>query len=397
MNYLIIGGGVAGTTAAEELRKRDAQAEITILSEEHHPLYSRVLLPHYMKGKIPRERVFLKKETWYAEHNIAWQTGVIAMHLDVKNKFVGASDGREYSYDKLLIATGGEIRSIDEDLRGVCYLRTLDDADHILQLTTELGSHTRGAIYGGGFIACEYLNFFAHLNILTTLVHRGAHFWSHGLLPETGALIAKHLRDHGVELHTNTTLESLRGDKQLEGVVTNTGKHAATILGIGIGIEPDFSWLRDAGVVTNMGVVANEFLETNAPDVYTAGDIAEFFDPIVNRQLQIGNWMNAMSQGRTVAKTMSGERTSFQLVSSYATNALGLEIIFVGDVDKSAAEKIEVIGSVEDGGMTQVFERGGRVVGAAILGRNTDRAPITKAIQEKQAFEEIASSLCSSQ
>ena len=89
MKYLIIGGGVAGTTCAEELRKRDSQAEITILSEEHHPLYSRVLLPHYIKGKIPRERVFLKRDTWYGEQNIEWMPGVSAQHLDPKNKFVG--------------------------------------------------------------------------------------------------------------------------------------------------------------------------------------------------------------------------------------------------------------------------------------------------------------------
>ncbi len=389
MQYLIIGGGVAGTTAAEELRKRDASAQITILSEEHHPLYSRVLLPHYMKNKIPRERVFLKRETWYMDQQIDWQPGVIATHVDVSNKFVGGSDGREYTYDKLLIATGGEVRSIDEDLRGVCYFRTLDDADHILQLTTEWRGHARGAIYGGGFIACEYLNFFAQFGIPTILVHRGAHFWTQNFLPEAGELLAKHLLEKGIELHPNSTLVKLTGDKQLEGFVTNTGEHHANILGIGIGIESDFSWLREAGIEVGRGVKANEYLETNVPDVYTAGDIAEFYDPIVGRELQIGNWMNAMTQGRTVAKSMTGERTEFRLVSSYATNALGLEIIFVGDVDKSAADKIELVGSLEAGGITQVFEREGKVVGSVIIGRNTDRAPITKAIQEKQPFSSL--------
>ncbi|TAL50723.1 hypothetical protein EPN81_01950 [Patescibacteria group bacterium] len=392
MKYFIIGGGVAGTTAAEELRKRDASSEITILSEEHHPLYSRVLLPHYIKGKIPRERVFLKRDTWYAQQNIEWIDGVLATHLDGRNKFVGGSDGREYSYDKLLIATGGETRSIEEDLRGVSYCRTLNDADQFLQLLTEQGKTTRGAVYGGGFIACEYINFFAHFQIPITLAHRGEHFWTRNLLPETGKLIAKHLIKNNVDLHPNSILERLEGDKELEGFVTSTGRYAATILGIGIGIEPDFSWIREAGVEVGTGVKANEFLETNIPDVYTAGDIAEFDDPITGRQLQIGNWMNAMTQGRIVAKSMSGERTSFQIVSSYATNVLGLEIIFVGDVERAAAEEIQVIGSIEEGGITQVFERDGRVVGGVLIGRNTDRTPITKAIQERRSFREISSS-----
>ena len=154
MNYVIIGGGVAGTTAAEELRKRDASAEITLVSEEQHPLYSRVLLPHYLKGKVPRERIFLKKETWYAEQNIEWLTGITCVHLDPRNKCVGFSDGRELPYDKLLIATGGEVRAIDHDLRGVSYLRTLDDADHLVQLLSEASTSVRAGIFGGGFIAC---------------------------------------------------------------------------------------------------------------------------------------------------------------------------------------------------------------------------------------------------
>ena len=171
--------------------------------------------------------------------------------------------------------------------------------------------------------------------------------------------------------------------------MTSGGEFSATILGVGIGIEPDLSWLRQAGMEVGTGVKANEFLETNIPDVFTAGDIAEFDDPITGRQLQIGNWMNAMSQGRTVAKSMTGEQTSFQLVSSYATNVLGLEIIFVGDVERTADEKVHIIGSVADGGITQVFERAGRIVGGVLIGRNTDRASITKAIQEKQPFSSL--------
>lgn len=386
MRFLIIGGGVAGTTAAQELRARDAQADITILSEEHHPLYSRVLLPHYLTGKVVRERVFLKREDWYGQQRIEWVPGVVAIHLDARNKFVGASDGREYPFDKLLIATGGQVRNIEDDLRGVSYLRTLDDADHFLQLVTQQGTSARGAIYGGGFIACEYVNLFAHFEIPVVLAHRGAHFWTGVLEPEAGALIAQTLREGGVELMADATLVSLEGEHELEAVVTNKGERAATILGVGIGVEPDLVWLREAGVEVRAGIKVNEFLETNVPDVYAAGDSSEFYDVVVERQRLVGNWMNAMAQARTAAASMSGERTAFRLVSSYATHLLGLEMIFVGDVEKAAAHKIHIIGSAQEGGVTQVFERNGRVVGAAILGRNSDRTTLTKAIHDNQAF-----------
>jgi len=393
MRYVIIGGGVAGTTAAGELRKLDSSAEITLISEEQHPLYSRVLLPHYLLGKVERDRVFLKKETWYAEQEIEWLRGEMVTVVNPRNKFVGLLSGREIEYDKLLITTGGHPRVIDEDLRGVSYFRTLDDADHMNQLFLGRGSHVRGGIYGGGFIACEYLNLFAHFKIPTTLAHRGAHFWTRVLEPVSGELIASHLTEQGVELHAGAQLQGLEGDKELTGFVTSKGRHEATILGIGIGVTPDLSWLAEAGIETGFGIKTNEYLETNILDIYAAGDVAEYFDTILGRQLNIGNWTNAMSQGRVVAKTMVGERTAYEMVTSYAMNVLGLDMIFIGDTLKAVADQVHLIGSIETGGITQIHERDGRIVGGVCLGRNTDRGAITKGIKEKTSVSEIINTL----
>ncbi len=376
MRYAIIGGGITGTTAAEELRKLNPSAEITLVSEEHHPLYSRVILPHYLKGKIPRERVFLKKESWYAEKNIAWMPGVTAIHLDAKNKFVGLSTGRELEYDKLLLATGGELRTIEHDGRGVSYLRTLDDADHLLQLLNEHDDSSRGGVYGAGFIACEYINLFAHFDIPTTVAFRGQYFWSRALEPEAGLLLQKQLDAYNVEIFSNAPFTEMIDEKEL--------KHDCSILGVGIGIEPDFSWMRESGLEVETGIKCNEFLQTNLPDVFTAGDVAQFHDVIVGRQVHIGNWMNAQMQGRHVAKSMMGELKPFELVSSYATNLLGLELIFIGDVSKPDADEIKLFGSVEEGGVVQLFGRYGQLVGAILIGRNQDRPRITKMIQEKE-------------
>ncbi|MEK7614765.1 MAG: FAD-dependent oxidoreductase [Patescibacteria group bacterium] len=375
MRHVIIGGGIAGVTAAEELRKLDPDAEITIVSEEHHPLYSRVLLPHYLKGKIPRERVFLKKETWYAEKNTEWMTGVMATSLNAKNKFVTLSNGRELEYDKLLIATGGELRTIEADLRGVSYLRTLDDADHLLQLLGERTGTSPAAVYGGGFIACEYINFFAHHQVPTRVGLRGSYFWSRVLEHEAGALIQKQLDTHGVQIMPNVNLLDMIDEKEI--------KHSCSILGVGIGIQPDFSWMREAGLEVESGIKCDAFLKTNLPDVYAAGDVAEFYDVIVGRHVHVGNWMNAQMQGRHVAKSMMGQEVPFALVSSYATNILGLEIIFIGDVSKQEADEVKLFGSAEEGGVAQLFGRKGQLVGAVLIGRNQDRAIITKMIQAR--------------
>lgn len=389
MVYIIVGGGIAGTTTAQELRKLDPKSDILIISEEQHSLYSRVLLPHYIKGKVERGRVFLKKDSWYQENNIEIMRGVIVENLDVKNKFVSLSNGRELPYDKLLISTGGDVRPVHSDKKGVSYFRTLDDADYMLELIKGLEKGGCGGIYGGGFIACEYLNIFNHFNIPTCIAFRGPHFWSSILDEEAGLLINNHLKSNGVEVHTNASFMNLTGKDYLDGFSTSSGNHKCSLLGIGIGTDPDFSWIKNAGINVSKGVKCNEFLETNIKDVYTAGDVSEFYDVVVERDVNVGNWMNAMTQARVVAKNMFGEKTRFELVSSYATNALGLEIIFVGDTSKEAADKISVYGSEKDGGVTQLFERNSRLVGGIMVGRNKDRAIITKLIKEKGSLKDF--------
>ncbi|MBI4713655.1 FAD-dependent oxidoreductase [Candidatus Uhrbacteria bacterium] len=374
MHYVIIGGGISGTTAAEELRKLDSSSEITLVCEELHPIYSRVLLPHYIKSKIPRERVFLKKEIWYSEQNIDWMPGVLAVHLDPKNKFVTLSNGREIEYDKLLIATGGEPRLLFENQNNVSYLRSLSDADHFLELINSRDANCRGDVFGGGFIACEYINLFSHFNIPTRVSIRGEYFWSRSLERKVGEFINQHLEKKGVELKT----------KSFFSIEPNS------IVGVGTGIESDFSWLKSAGLEVNTGIVANEFLETNILDVYTAGDVCEFYDVIVGHHLNVGNWMNAIVQGRVAAQNMTGKKTVFELVSSYATNLLGLEIIFIGDVLKESSDEVRLIGSVEDGGITQLFGRKGQLVGAVLLNRNSNRQLITDLIKNRQTIDKMA-------
>ncbi len=383
MRIVIIGGGVAGTIAAEEIRKHDPVAEITLVSEEFHALYSRVLLPHYLKGKVPRERVFLKKETWYADQKIEWLVGTSVNKLDPTNKFVALSDGRELPYDKALIATGGEVRTVAEDLRGVMYFRTLDDADHIEQLIKEdrtPGVPPSGVVLGSGFIACEFINLFHQYGIQTTVTHRGPHFWMKVFGEEAGALIAAHLKKNSVVYLPDMEKLELIGEKELAGVRVSEKEISCSLLGIGIGLEPDFSWIKEAGIEVNKGIKANAYLETNIPDIYTAGDIAEFDDVVAGRQRTVGNWMNAMSQGRTVAKTILGERTEFRLVSPYATDLLGLPIVFMGDTHEDFADKLEIEGSAAEGWVKQVFWRQNKPVGAVLINRNQERAEMTKKI-----------------
>lgn len=386
MRHVIVGGGIAGTTLAEELRKLRANDEIVLVSQEQHPCYSRVLLPHYLKNKVPRGRVFLKTEAWYTQQRIEWLRGMVVDELDANNRFVRLSDGRELPYDTLTLAVGGDVRTVPGDPRGVSYLRTLDDADHLNELLRSRKLDARAVVYGGGFISCEYINVFAYEQIPTTVLTRGPYFWTGTLDEESGGVIADRLRSRGVTYVPGSDLPEAVGEHELEAVQTTSGRIPCCLLGVGVGIETDLSWAREADLEIGAAIRADSFLRTNLPDVYAIGDGVEFYDVVAGRALVAGNWLNAIQQARTVAKTITGTPTEFRQVTSYATNILGLELIFIGDVSAAAAHEAYTVGTRASGAMTRVFFRNDRIVGAAILGRIKDRPILTKLIEGQAPF-----------
>lgn len=372
MRYVIVGAGIAGTTAAEELRKLDANAEIALISEEFEPLYSRVLLTHYAKGIVPREKLFLKKETWYEEQKIEWLPGTRCESIDAANKHVVLSDGRELPYDKLLIATGGEPRTLPYEGENAAYFHSLGDTEHLLSLM-RAHANGRGIVYGGSFIAADLLDVFLHHKISTVAAFRGPWMFHRTLDADSGELISDALRRAGAQVMPNAEM--------LESV----GATQEDIVGVGVGVESDLGWVRDAGIAVEKGILTNARLETNVADAYAAGDVAEFDDLVVGRQFQSGNWTAAMTQGRVAARNMAGGTEEYRAVSSYATKLAGLDIVFVGDTSKPHADEVRTIGNRASGGVTQLFVRAGKVVGATLVGRNADRQPVTAAIRDRLA------------
>ncbi len=393
MKYLIIGSGISGTTAAEELRKIDGNCEITILSAEEHRLYSRVLLPRYIKGTLPRERCFLKKETWYDEQNIRRAFGVRVVELNVAANAVSTEDGQTFGYDKLLIATSGDLLKFPSDLQGISYLRTIDDADYFLELLAQFETLPpnlkRAGIIGGSFIAVEYINFFAQHNIPTDLFMLENSFFGGALDEDSFEILKTKIEAEGIKIHTDKSVTNLNGIDNLEGLEVRDETFPLGILGVGIGIRPKFDWLKPAGIAVNRGILTNEFLETNVPNIYSSGDVAEFYDSFAERQIIVGNWLNAQAQGRCVAKTMAGERTEFSAVRAYSTNVCGVEVIFIGDTDVKFADRIVKKGSEIDGGVTRIFIRNNKVIGATLVNRNADRAELTRMIQSKESADNI--------
>src|SRR3989344_7389737 len=380
-DFLIIGGSAAGTTAAETIRNNLPNSSITIVTDENHEQYSRVLLPHYIRGKVSREQVFLKKPSWYSEKNIELIRGIKAVSLEPASHKVKVSSGEDYHYKKLLIAIGGEVIKLNvpgADLTNILYLRTIEDADMVIEASKK---SKKGLVIGGGFVSLDFAAGFRVNGVQeVTILTRDPYFWSGHLDPESGRIMKNLLSANRVEIMTGEEVDffeptslKLRGSRGLVGgVVTKSKKKLESdIVGVGIGIKSDLEWLTRAGIKTDRAIVTNEYLETNLVDVYAAGDCAQFHDVFFERQHIMGNWANATSQGNAVGRTMSGARTVFETVSSYSDTFFDNSYSFIGVTDEKFADDVVSRGSVEAGKMTRIFVKKmnglTRIVGATVI------------------------------
>lgn len=417
VDFLIVGGSAAGTTAAEVIRSLKPNASITIVTDENHEQYSRVLLPYYVRGQIKREQLFLKKPEWYQDKKIELFSSTKVIFLDPKKHQIKDNQSREYQYGKLLITTGGDVVKLDvlgSDLKNILYFRTVEDADQIIETAKK---SKKAVIVGGGFISLDFATGFAANNVAEVkILIRDSYYWSNKLDKSSSQIISSVLAKNGVEILTQEEVLSFQpknDDPLTVGFVkTRSGKKLeCDVVGVGIGVSSSQKWLVDAGLHNEKGIATNEYLETNLPDIYAAGDSAEFHDVIFDMRHVLGNWANATSGGRTVGMNMAvtplrpfdntqgsegftqkvhpeGQgRTIFETASSYSDNFFGVPYSFIGVTDEKFADEVISRGSVEAGKMARIFIKtiGGvmRIVGATVINDPSQVSPLTTAVKNK--------------
>ncbi len=397
-DYLIVGGGVAGTTAAETIRELKPESSVAIISDEPHPLYSRVLLPHYVRGQVPRERVFLRTPADYPAKRIALMAGERAISLDAPERRLRLAGGQELGFEKLLIASGGEPRPLGipgERLKGVSRFQTIEDADQMLEL---LAGTERALVAGSGFIALEYLDILAKAHIPTALILRGPAFFHRQLEAAGAAFLHEHFHRCGIEpIFTDDAVTRIEGDEQVRGLRTERGQSlACDFIGFGIGLERNVGWLEGSGVVvTPHGVETDECLATAVGGVFAAGDVAACYDVASGTYRSRGNWTNAFLQGKTAGANMAGRtsRQPFQHVSSYSIKTLGYVIQFIGDID-SRPGVVRLSRRHPDGERYEQFSlRGDTLVGAVFINHPEAKATAALLIQAATPVAGLASRL----
>ena len=381
-DYLIIGGGIAGTIAAETIRENDEKGTIAVLSEEPHPLYSRVLLPSYLKGKVSREQIFLRRAEDMADKRIDLVLGEKALFVDLKRQEAGLANGSSVGFKKLLIASGGTPSAWGkEDIKNFIFrLQTVDDAD---RLKESLERIRKPLVIGASFIGLEFIEIFVQNNIVPEILVRGPHFMDKIFDGQGGEILRDNFDRHGVTLQTNDSVRdtSVR-ENEIVVLTESVRRISCDAFALGIGIDRNIYFLEGSGIeLGKKGILANEFLETNIEGIFAAGDVAEVYDVISGRHSVAGNWTSAFLQGKTAGLNMTGRKERFMRVATYSITNLGLQITALGDC--SEATETIVRADINKAQYERFFLKDDCLAGAALINRFQDKAHISKLIESK--------------
>src|SRR5437867_4022846 len=280
-SVVIIGGGAAGNAAAEMLRREGYDGPVTMISADESLPYDRPnLSKDYLAGTAPEEWIPLRPPDFYREQKIDTLTKTSVTAIDPKNKQVSFSDGRSVKYGALLLATGAEpvrLKIPGHDLPHVCYLRTLADSHRIIERAKHAN---RAVVIGASFIGLEVAASLRERKIEVSVVGKGSLPLEKVLGRELGQMIRKIHEEHGVKFHLGRTPAVIK-DQHVElddGTILD-----CELVVIGIGVRPNTALAEQAGLATDNGVLVNEFLETNIPGIFAAGDIARWPDPRAGR------------------------------------------------------------------------------------------------------------------
>jgi 3-phenylpropionate/trans-cinnamate dioxygenase ferredoxin reductase component len=311
--FVIVGASLAGAKAAEELCDRGFDGRVVLIGSEPERPYERPpLTKDYLRGDSPREQAYVHAEGFYAQREIELETGVTVTAIDPGASRVTLADGRELDYDRLLLATGAEPRRIPipgADLAGVHYLRTLADCD---ALRGRLDRGGRVVVVGAGWIGSEFAASARQRGLEVTLVDPQALPNERIFGPEIGAFYRDVHAQHGIQLLLGDGVESFEGDDKLTRVRTARGREIdCDFAVVGIGVTPRVELARDAGLVVDDGILVDDNLQTSAPNVFAAGDVARAWHPFYRARIRVEHWSNALNQGPAAARAMLGEPVSY--------------------------------------------------------------------------------------
>lgn len=399
--YVIIGNGVAGTTAAEALRKGDPNSRIALIGEEPHPLYNRVALPPYLKQAVPLAKVMIKDLDWHRKLRIDLFLETRVTRIDLAGRAVHTNQGQAFPFDKLLVATGGTPRLFKvpgaEGVAGVHHFQTLDDTHRIIAAAA-VGR--RAVVVGGSYIAYELAEGFRSRGLDVVWLIRGPRFLRKVLDEAGGHLVDRIARAHGVEIIYGEEVASVEAKGgRLHAVVTTGGRRLqADLVGAGLGLQLNTELLAGTGIDVDAGIVTDGCLTSSHTDVYAAGDVAQFFDVTVSAHHTMGTWNNAATHGRVAGHNMLGQRETYESIPTYTSGLFDSKIAVLGatpDLADDVSSRLEAAATIDEAerAYRRLFFLDGRLVGAVLIGDMSPRRRLLQLIKARERVESFEAML----
>ena len=372
-SYVIIGDGIAGSSAAETLREQAPDADVTVITDEGEALYNRILIKEFAKGKLPEAPISIHDAAWYDDREIDLQLNTLVTDIDPAAHTVSTHEGETIEYDKLLLATGGTPTQLpveNSDAGGIHHFWTFQDARNIREHIEDSDS---AVIVGAGLLGIDLAAICGAQDVEGHYLMRGDCWWRYALDSEGAEIMHEAMRERGVTPVFQSGVDHFETDEAGHVVSTvdpNGERFDSDFVGIAIGLNFNTELLYDLDIETDDGVVVDEYMQTSDPDIYAAGDLTRFYDTILGEHAQNGSWGSAKEQGSIAAKNMiAPESEAFRWVSSYSITHFDFPFLSFGHPTLGEESVSKQYSETE---WRRVALKDGKVVGGVLIG---DLAP----------------------
>jgi nitrite reductase (NADH) large subunit len=385
--YLIVGNGAAGTTAAEEIRKKDTTGGITILSNEDLPFYSRIRLPEFMANEIPEEALVIKKKKWYEDLNIRLELNTKVVQADAGKKVITSAEGKTFSYDALLIATGSHsfippMKGLEKE--GVFSVRNVEDVRqifHYAETTKDV------VLIGGGLLGLECGNAIRKLGKKVTVVEFFPRLLPRQLDFEGAQRLQAMMEAMGFDFKLGAKTKEITGNDKVSGVLLEDGPElSARMVLISAGVRPNMEMAEYLGLEKDKGIKVDERMRTSIPDIFAAGDVVEF------KGMVYGIWPAATDQGKIAGANMAGESMDYEgTPMSNKLKVVGIDLASAGNIDAENQLESKIVKN-ENTYQKIVFSNN-LIAGAIMLGDTKNFNKIVKMMADRKDISRTKDSL----
>lgn len=381
-DYVIIGNGIAGLSAAEEIRKNDSDGNIKIITDEKYLTYYRIKLSEAISKDFSEKQLFVRDKAWYDDLNIEILSNTKVIRIDTSNKELYTQD-KKINYDKLLIASGSRsfIPPIEgSEKKGVFALRSLEDLSKIKEY---FKTSKRIAVLGGGLLGLEAAWAIKKLGKQVDVVEFFPQLLPRQLDEKIAGKFSEILSEKGINLHLGVTAKEIKGDERASSIELSNGTNLETdAILISAGVRPRLELVKETDIEHDKGIKIDKYMKTNIENVFAAGDVAEI-DGIV-----AGLWTIANDQGKIAGKNMTGEKEEYKLPRlTTILNIADCSIFSIGDIEKYDSTHEEDNENTDASYKLCVTE--GKITGGIIFNDIGKSPKVKKAIEEKIDISEF--------